>query len=73
MTVIVSGIFVDGIITDVMKWTYPKPDYPAGVGIYQVGDNSGLAPMSWSIASSYVFATPLGTPASVSALYATDN
>ena len=58
-----KGIFVDGVITDVMKWTYPKPEYTAGVGIYQVGDNSGLAPMSWSIASSYLFATPLGMPA----------
>ncbi|KAH9925795.1 beach-domain-containing protein [Fomitopsis serialis] len=52
-------IFIDGIITDAMKWTYPKPEYTAGVGIYQIGDNSGVAPISWSIASSYLFATPL--------------
>ncbi|TFY62229.1 hypothetical protein EVJ58_g3994 [Rhodofomes roseus] len=52
-------IFIDGVITDVMKWTYPKPEYTAGVGIYQIGDNSGVAPMSWSIASSYLLATPL--------------
>ncbi|KZT70568.1 beach-domain-containing protein [Daedalea quercina L-15889] len=52
-------IFIDGILTDALKWIYPKPEYTAGVGIYQVGDNSGIAPMSWSIASSYLFATTL--------------
>jgi hypothetical protein len=55
-----SGLFVDGILTDTLDWSYPKPESSAQMGTFVIGDASENAKMSWCLASCYLISTPLG-------------
>ena len=59
--IIMSGLFVDGALCDMLSWPYPKPEFSLQKGTYTIGDTSEAAHMSWCLASAYLLATPLGT------------
>ena len=59
--IIMSGLFVDGALCDMLSWPYPKPESSLQTGTYTIGDTSEAADMSWCLASAYLLATPLGT------------
>ncbi|KAI0067044.1 beach-domain-containing protein [Artomyces pyxidatus] len=52
--------FVDGVLIDLVNWSYPKPDYIAQTGAYILGDDSDDAQMSWCVASATLISKPLG-------------
>ena len=55
-----SGLFIDGALTDTLDWNYPKPESFAQMGTFVIGDISEEARMSWCLASSYLISAPLG-------------
>ena len=59
--IIMSGLFVDGALCDMLSWPYPKPESSLQTGTYTIGDTSEAADMSWCLASANLLATPLGT------------
>ncbi|KAI0261217.1 beach-domain-containing protein [Gloeopeniophorella convolvens] len=52
--------FIDGVLIDLVSWTYPRPDLFAQTGTYVIGDDSEKANMSWCMASAILMAKPLG-------------
>lgn len=60
LTIRLSGLFVDGGLTDSVNWQYPRPDAVVREALYTIGDSSELSCMSWSIASAYIISLPLG-------------
>ena len=58
---IMSGLFVDGALCDMLSWPYPKPESSLQKGTYAIRDASEAADMNWCLASTYLLATPLGT------------
>ena len=54
------GFFVDGVLIDLMSWTYPRPESSPQIGTYVIGDDSEEASMSWCMASAILLSKPLG-------------
>jgi hypothetical protein len=54
------GFFVDGVLIDLMSWTYPRPESSPQAGTYAIGDDSEGANMSWCMASAILLSKPLG-------------
>ncbi|KAF8233255.1 beach-domain-containing protein [Tricholoma matsutake] len=52
-------LFVDGVLTDTLDWSYPKPESSAQTGTFVIGDASENARMSWCLASSHLISAPL--------------
>ncbi|KAF8266238.1 beach-domain-containing protein [Lactarius quietus] len=52
--------FVDGVLIDLMSWTYPRPESSPQTGTYAIGDGSEKASMSWCMASAILLSKPLG-------------
>ena len=48
---IMSGLFVDCALCDMLSWSYPKPESSLQKGAYAIGDASEAADMSWCLAS----------------------
>lgn len=61
------GLFIDGVLNDVLNWTYPKPDNIPQVGKYILGDDSKVQ-AGWCMASSYFVSVPLGKQFGIAAL-----
>lgn len=53
---------MDGVLSDTLNWNYPKTESLSQAGAYMIGDPSQRTGMSWCIASTYLLASPLGSP-----------
>lgn len=53
-------LFIDGVLSDVMEWQYPRVEGHGKEGVYTVGDPTEAATMSWALASAYFLSCPLG-------------
>ncbi len=51
---------MDGVLIDLMSWTYPRPEPSAQTGTYAIGDDSEEANMRWCMASAILLSKPLG-------------
>jgi hypothetical protein len=55
-----KGIFVDGVLADMLGWAYPRPERSAQGASFIIGDSSAHTSLSWCIASVYLLSIPLG-------------
>jgi len=53
------GLFVDGILSDTLRWIYPKLD-EASPATFKVGDDVAAVDSSWCLASAYLLSVALG-------------
>jgi len=53
------ALFIDGILSDTLRWAYPKSD-EASTATFMVGDDVAAVDSSWCLASAYMLSVALG-------------
>ncbi|KAI0317827.1 beach-domain-containing protein [Amylostereum chailletii] len=54
-------IFIDGVLTELFSWAYPKNESHTQTGTYVLGEDSDDAELSWCMASATMLTKPLGS------------